>query len=139
MKKVLMLLVVLVAIVAVGALAFGKGKAEMYKGYLADVLCATSATGKAADGTNMKTEAEKHTTACALAAPCAASGYGLEINEGTATAKNYVFYKFDKKGNDLAAKILKNTKKKDNLSVEVKGMKEKGMIKVISIKEITMK
>ena len=71
-----------------------------------------------------------------LAAPCAASGYGLEINEGTATAKNYVFYKFDKKGNDLAAKLLKDTKKKDNYSVEVKGMKEKGMIKVTSIKEV---
>jgi hypothetical protein len=138
MKKVLLVLVVLVAIVAVGALAIGKGKAEMYKGYLADVLCATSATGKAADGANMKTEPEKHTLGCAVAPPCAASGYGLEINEGTATAKNYVFYKFDKKGSDLAAKILKDTKKKDNLSVEVKGMKEKGLIKVISMKEITM-
>jgi len=139
MKKVLLLLVVVVAIVAVGALAIGKGKAEMYKGYLSDVACATSATGKAADGTVMKTDAEKHTVACMLAAPCAASGYGLEINEGTATAKNYVFYKFDKKGNDLAAKIVKNTKKKSGVSVEVKGMKEKDMIKVISIKEITMK
>jgi uncharacterized protein YxeA len=139
MKKVLMLLVVLVAIVAVSALAFGKGKAEMYKGYLADVYCATQASGIAADGANMKTQPEKHTVACLTAAPCAASGYGLEINEGTASAKKYVFYKFDKKGNELAAKLLKNTKKKDNYSVEVKGIKEKDMIKVISIKEITMK
>jgi hypothetical protein len=136
MKKVLLVLVVLVAIVAVSALAFGAGKAEMYKGYLSDVACATSATGKAADGAVMKTDAEKHTVACMLAAPCAASGYGLEINEGTGMAKNYVFYKFDKKGSDLAAKIIKDTKKKDNLSVEVKGMKEKDMIKVISIKEV---
>ena len=73
-----------------------------------------------------------------MAPGCAASGYGLEINEGTAQAKKYVFYKFDKKGNDKAAKIIKNTKKTDNLSVEVKGMKEGGMIKVSSIKEITM-
>ena len=136
MKKVLMLLVVLVAIVAVGVLAIGKGKAEMYKGYLSDVACATSATGKAADGTVMKTDAEKHTVACMLAPGCVASGYGLEINEGTATAKNYVFYKFDKKGSVLAAKIIKNTKKKSGVSVEVKGMKEKDMIKVISIKEV---
>jgi hypothetical protein len=136
MKKVVLLLVVLVAIVAVCALAFGKGKAELYKGYLADVLCATKPNGIAADGTNMKTEAEKHTTACALAAPCAASGYGLEINEGTAVAKNYVFYKFDKKGSDLAAKILTRTKKKSGVMVEVKGMKEMGMIKVISMKEV---
>jgi hypothetical protein len=139
MKKVVLFVVVLVAIVAVGALAFGKGKTEMYKGYLSDVACATSATGKAADGTVMKTDADKHTVACMLAAPCAASGYGLEINEGTAMAKDFVFYKFDKKGSDLAAKILKNTKKKSGVSVEVKGMKEKGMIKVVSIKEITMK
>jgi uncharacterized protein YxeA len=138
MKKVLLVLVVLVAIVAIGALAIGKGKAQVYKGYLADVLCATKPNGIANDGTNMKTEAEKHTTACALAAPCAASGYGLEINEGTDMAKNYVFYKFDKKGSDMAAKILKKTKKKDHVSVEVKGMKEKAMIKVISMKEITM-
>jgi hypothetical protein len=136
MKKVLLLLVVVVAIVAVGALAIGKGKAEVYKGYLSDVACATSATGKAADGTMMKTDADKHTVACMQAAPCAASGYGLEINEGTAAAKNFVFYKFDKKGTDLAAKILKNTKKKSGVSVEVKGMKEAGMIKVTSMKEV---
>jgi hypothetical protein len=136
MKKVLLVLVVCVAIVAVGALALGKGKVETFKGYLSDVACATSATGKAADGTIMKTDAEKHTVACMLAAGCAASGYGLEINEGTATAKNYVFYKFDKKGNDLAANIVKNTKKKSGVSVEVKGMKAKDMIKVTSIKEV---
>ena len=56
MKKVLLLLVVVVAIVAVGALALGKGKAEMYKGYLADVAGATSATGKAADAVRRKIE-----------------------------------------------------------------------------------
>jgi hypothetical protein len=138
MKKVLLFLVVAVAVVAIGALAIGKGKAEVYKGYLADVLCATQPNGIAFDKTNMKTEAEKHTTACALAAPCAASGYGLEINEGTKTAKNYVFYKFDKKGSDLALKILKKTKKTSGVSVEVKGMKEDGMIKVVSMKEINM-
>jgi len=136
MKKVLLLLVVVVAIVAVGALAFGAGKVETYKGYLSDVACATAAGGKAADGTVMKTDADKHTVGCMLAAPCAASGYGLEINEGTGMAKNYVFYKFDKKGNDLAAKIVKNTKKKSGVSVAVKGMKEKDMIKVTSIKEV---
>ncbi len=136
MKKVLLLLVVVVAMVAVGALAIGAGKTEMYKGYLSDVACATTATGKAADGTMMKTDADKHTVACMMAAPCAASGYGLEINEGTAMAKNFVFYKFDKKGTDLAAKILKNTKKKSGVMVEVKGMKEMGMIKVTSMKEV---
>jgi len=136
MKKVLLLLVVLLAIVALGALACSKGTAEMYKGYLSDVACGTSASGKAGDGTDMKTEPEKHTVACMLAAPCAASGYGLLINEGTASAKQYVFYKFDKKGNDLAATILKETKKTTGISVEVTGMKEKDMIKVTSIKEV---
>ena len=34
MKKVLLFLVVLVAVVAIGALAIGKGKAEIYKGYI---------------------------------------------------------------------------------------------------------
>lgn len=136
MKKVVLLVVVLVAIVAVGALALGKGKAEIFKGYISDVACGIAAGGKAGDGTIMKTDADKHTVACMQAAPCAASGYGLEINEGTATAKNFVFYKFDKKGSDKAAKIIKNTKKKSGVMVEVKGMKEMGMIKVISIKEV---
>ena len=129
----------MVAIGAVGALAFGKGKVEIYKGYLSCVRCATSPTGKAGDGTIMKTDADKHAVACMTEAHCAASGYGLEINEGTETAKNFVFYKFDKKGSDLAAKILKNTKKKSGVFVEVKGMKEKDMIKVKSIKEAMMK
>jgi hypothetical protein len=136
MKKAVLLLVVLVAIVAVGALAFGKGKAEMFKGYLSDVACATSASGKAGDGTVMKTDADKHTVACMTAAPCGGGGYGLEINEGTEMAKNFVFYKFDKKGSDLAAKILKKTKKKSGVMVEVKGMKEMGMIKVFAMKEV---
>jgi hypothetical protein len=135
MKKLALLLVVFVAILAVCALSFGGAMAGKYMGYLSDVACGTSATGKAGDGTNMKTEPEKHSVACMVAAPCAASGYGLLINEGTASAKKYVFYKFDKKGSDLAAKLLKDTKKKDNMSVEVAGMKEKDTIKVTSITE----
>ena len=138
MKKVLLFLVVFAAIVAIGALAFGKGKAEVYKGYISDVACATTPNGMAADGTNMKTMAENHTVACMKAPGCAASGYGLEINEGTAAAKNYAFYKFDKKGSDMAAKLIKKTKKTSGVFVEVKGMKEAGMIKVSSIKEIKM-
>ena len=138
MKKALLFLVVFAAIVAIGALAIGKGKAEVYKGYICDVACGTTANGIAADGTNMKTSAEKHTVACMKAPGCVASGYGLEINEGTAAAKNYVFYKFDKKGSDKAAKIIQKTKKMSGVSVEVKGMKEDGMIKVSSIKEIKM-
>jgi uncharacterized protein YxeA len=138
MKKVLLWLVMLVAIAAVGALAIGKGKAEIYKGYISCVRCGTSPTGIAGDGTNMKTDADKHTVACMTEPECAASGYGLEINEGTAMAKNFVFYKFDKKGSDMAAKILKNTKRKSGVLVEVKGMKTKGMITVTSVKEINM-
>jgi hypothetical protein len=136
MKKAALLVVVLVAIVAVSALAIGKGKAEIYKGYLSCVRCATSPTGKAGDGTVMKTDADKHAVACMTEAHCAASGYGLEINEGTDTAKNFVFYKFDKKGSDMAAKILTNTKRKSGVLVEVKGVKEMGMIKVYSMKEV---
>jgi hypothetical protein len=133
-----LLLVALVPIVAVTALAVGKGKEEIYS-YLSCVRCATCPTGKTGDGTIMKTKAEKHTVACMKVPECAASGYGLEINEGTAMEKNYVFYKFDKKSSDMAAMILKKTKKKDHVSVAVKGVKGMDMIKVISMKEITMK
>jgi hypothetical protein len=53
-----------------------------------------------------------------------ASGYGIWINEETSAAKNYVYTKFDKKRNELAAKLLKNTKKKDSASIEVRGIKD---------------
>ena len=101
------------------------------------MACGTG--GTSADGFNLNTEPEKHTVACMLAPGCAASGYGIEINEGTSAAKNYVYTKFDKKGNELAAKLLKKTKKTDNVSIEVRGVKEGDIIKVSSLKETKIK
>lgn len=50
---------------------------------------------------------------------------------------NYNFYKFDEKGDELAIKLLKTTKKTDNMKIKVRGtINPKGMIlKVKSIEE----
>jgi hypothetical protein len=137
MKKLFMFAVLAVVILTVSGISFGAVKTEKFVGYLADVACATAVTS--ADGFNLNTEPEKHTVACMMASGCAASGYGIEINEGTSEAKNYVFTKFDKKGNELAVKLLKKTKKKDNVSIEVRGVKDGDIIKVSSLKETKMK
>src|ERR1035437_1123768 len=137
MKKLFVFAVLAVVILTVSGISFGAGKTEKFVGYLADVACGTG--GTSADGFNLNTEPEKHTVACMLAPGCAASGYGIEINEGTSAAKNYVYTKFDKKGNELAAKLLKQTKKTDNVSIEVRGVQEGDIIKVSSLKETKIK
>ena len=110
MKKLFVLAALVVVILTVSGISFSAGKTEKFVGYLADVACGSR--GTSADGFNLNTEPKKHTVACMLAPACAASGYGIEINMGTSTSKNYVYTKFDKKGNELAAKLLKNTRKK---------------------------
>jgi hypothetical protein len=131
------LAVVAVTILAVSGISFSAAKTEKFTGYLADFACGSAVTS--ADGFNLNKEPKKHTVACMKAPGCQASGYGIEINEGTAAAKNYVLTKFDKKGSELTVKLLKKTKKKDNVSIEVMGVKEKDMIKVSPMKEMTIK
>jgi hypothetical protein len=137
MKKSWVLAVVIVAIVAVSGISFGAEKSVKFTGYLSDVACGSG--GKSADGFNLKTEPEKHTVGCMLQPGCAASGYGILINQGKAAEKNYMFVKFDQKGSDLGAALLKKTKKKDHISIVVQGVKEGDMIKVKSLKEIRIK
>jgi hypothetical protein len=72
---------------------------------LADAMC----------GSDMKTQADadKHTRACALMKHCAESGYGVFLDGA--------FHKFDAEGNRQAAEILKSSKNKDRLVVQVEG------------------
>lgn len=104
-------------------------------GYLSDVFCATRP--KSLDLTVMNKEPQKHTVRCTLMPPCAGSGYGIMINLGTGDFNNYVLkYRFDKKGNELAMRFLKNLKRKDNIHVTVTGKNNKGILEEIVIKDM---
>ncbi|HVN71878.1 MAG TPA: hypothetical protein VMU10_07650, partial [Desulfomonilia bacterium] len=95
MKKVLVLLAVLLAMVCTGVYAADKE----FKGYLSDVLCGSS--GKDPAGDNLIKDPGKHTLACMKAEACAASGYGMFIKDKGGI---YAFHKFDAKGSDMAKK-----------------------------------
>lgn len=124
----------LLSVVAVFLLAissYAKTNDMVYSGYLADKLCADA--GIAFDGTNMKTNPENHTLKCLVAKPCAASGYGLLLKDKG--SNEYVFYKFDAKGDELTKKMLSSTKKQKDFAIEVAGTMDGKTIKVESVKE----
>lgn len=74
----------------------------------------------------------KHTRSCNLMESCAATGYGVMVKQGNGS---YKFYKFDAKGDALAADYLKKTKQEDNLTITVKGTWDGKMLKVTSLVE----
>ena len=105
---------------------------HVFEQYLLDVDCANKAITD--DGTNLRTNPENHTVACLKKPSCMASGYGVIIRNKE--NGKYNFYKFDKKGNELARKLLETTKKTDNLLIKVRGTIDNTMIiKVKSIEE----
>jgi hypothetical protein len=132
MQKVISLL----TIISVSILLFqidAGAEDHLFEQYLYDVDCAKKAI--ADDGTVLRTFPEKHTVACLQKPSCRASGYGLIIRN-TKTGR-YNFYKFDKKGDELAIKLLEKTKKTDNMKIKVKGTidTKKMILKVKSIEE----
>jgi hypothetical protein len=76
-------------------------------------------------GADAQTHAAKHTLECALMDDCKASGFGLFIDG--------VFHKFDAAGNKKALAWLGTVKKKDGLSVVVKGTMNSDTIAVSEI------
>ena len=130
MQKILYsLLVVLLSVLLLQVVAFAQS--IEYVGYLSDVMCARK--GIAGDGTNLHKSPKKHSVACMKMPDCASSGYGVFIKDKE--AGKYIFYKFDKKGNDIANKLLETTKKTDNMKMKVKGIMIKDFIMVESIVE----
>jgi hypothetical protein len=97
---------------------------------LASPLAANVWKGVALMDTNCSGEAallehpENHKKSCAI--KCQKGGYGAVIDG------KYV--KFDKKGNKLAASVLKQTKKNDHLTVTVDGELKGDEIAVKSLK-----
>ena len=95
--------------------------AETVEGILMDKMCSSMVAEKGFPAAKM------HTKECALMPNCVASGYGVVTPAGE-------FYKFDSAGDKKASETLKQTDKKDNLTVTVEGKIEGDNIKVKSLK-----
>ena len=110
-----------------------KETAKVYTGYLVCQMCAGSSQGMAADGVNVLKHPEKHTVNCLRMYTCVKSGFGIFIKNND---ESYTYYKFNKKGNDLAYEnIVAKTTKVDNVLVEVTGKMQDHTISVDNISE----
>lgn len=119
MKKILLLLVC--GILTIGASdLLAKTTPGTWSGVLGDNSCAAKMKGD-------MTKSMAHTKMCATEPMCEKSGYGINVG-GT-------YYKFDKKGNKLAAAWLKTTDKEKNLEITVNGTLAGKVIKVTDIKD----
>jgi hypothetical protein len=120
------------ALVLSTAVAISGFAADMtYKGYLADKFCGVAGTGKM-DGSDLVNAPGDHTVACQIA--CASGGYGMMIKDGA----TYKFTPFDAKGNEMAATILKTTKKTKGPTVTAMGVMKDGVLQVTSLMESEM-
>ncbi len=105
-----------------GSEAYAKGKpaAKSWSGILCDNMCAKKMKGD-------MTKCAGHTKACMSDEMCAKSGFGLMVDGK--------FYKFDKKGNDLASAWLGSTSKTKDMQVTVSGTMSGTTIKVTDLKD----
>ena len=103
---------------------------DSYNGYLADVLCATK--GKSPAGVKMFENPEQHRKSCMLMRPCKKSGFGVFVKGEDG---KYTYTKFDKKGSKLAEGLLKETKRKKNMSITVTGKMDGDTLMVSNLSE----
>ena len=135
MKKLLTIIFVLTVAVSVSAAE----KQQTFTGYLSDVLCGS--TGyldgyKGNEKFNLSVSPEKNNVMCLVMDNCKATGYGMFIKQKNG---KYKFYKFDKKGSDMALKeILLPIKNQMEPApyIEVKGSMKGNLITVTSIKKL---
>ena len=100
-------------LVLAGVFAFAQekqaAKSVKLTGYLMDKMCASSQ----GDEDGLHETAKGHPVACSLMPSCAADGFALVVDKK--------MYKLDEAGNKLALEVLKATKTKKGLQVEVEG------------------
>jgi len=77
-------------------------------------------------------EPEKDTVHCLKMKGCAASGYGVAVKQSD---DNYIFYKFDEKGQEIAKSILDTTTKESNVVVLAKGVISGETIRITELVE----
>ena len=117
--------IMLSTLVALSGSAQDQKKVEKIKltGYVVDAMCAKGMAKKE----NPMEKASMHTKQCAMEEACAASGFGV-FSDGK-------YHKFDKKGDELALALIKESKTEKGMMVEVEGMQKDDMLAVVSIKE----
>ena len=125
MTRKLLPLLAAVALVLMTAGMFAQDKTVTLDGYMIDNACAASHATDKTFGTWVKT----HGTSCAMMDSCEKSGYAIYADDKV--------YKFDDKGNDSAAELLKNTKSKKGLHVKVEGTLDGDTIKVTKLTEVS--
>ncbi|HXP85764.1 MAG TPA: hypothetical protein VN841_13655 [Bryobacteraceae bacterium] len=104
--------------------------AASVQGVLMDKMCSYKAETRIVPGDKLEggmLVAYVHTRHCALMPDCQKSGYGVYTYDDK-------FLLFDEAGNRKALALLKETKKEDDLRVEVTGEIQGDTIKVASIK-----
>jgi hypothetical protein len=102
----------------IGIVCAQEKKSVEVTGFLIDTMCAT---GKEAKD-------KEHPVSCALMPKCEKSGYAVVAGDS--------LYKLDENGNKLAVEILKNTKAKNRLAVQLKGTVENDVVHVDSLTEV---
>jgi len=95
-----------------------------WQGYLLDRQCADSVK----EDSDRNVFIQHHTKDCALMPNCRAKGYTLY--------SKHRWLNLDKRGSEMAVKVLKVSKRKSGFYVEVTGTLDKEMLKTASIKEI---
>jgi hypothetical protein len=104
--------------------------AASVQGVLMDKMCSYKAETRVVPGDKLEggmLVAYVHTRQCALMPDCQKSGYGVYTYDDK-------FLAFDEAGNRKAMALLKETKKEDDLRVEVTGEIQGDTIKVATIK-----
>lgn len=98
-----------------------------WQGYLVDRQCADSVR----EDSDPKTFIHHHTKDCALMPNCRAKGYSVYV-----TPAENKWLDLDKKGNELAVKLLKSSKRRSGFYVEITGTQQNKVLKTQTIKEI---
>ncbi len=105
---------------------------KSFSGYLSDVMCGNA--GRDTANNDLTKYPSKHAVVCMKSPKCSISGYGIFFKNPKGL---YEFHRFDTNGNNIAkGSILKNTTKKNDVSIVVMGTLGKdGVLRVSSIKE----
>lgn len=107
----------LIVLAVVFAFAQEKKSAQI-TGFLIDNMCASGKDSKD----------KEHKVSCALMPDCVKSGFAVVAKD--------TLYKLDENGNKLALEILKNTKAKKGLAVQVKGTVMDDVLQVDTMTEV---
>ncbi len=128
MKKLMTVFLAMAFLFGASVIPAISGVPDKWQGYLVDRQCAESVK----EDNDPKLFIENHTKDCALMPNCKAKGYSIYVGY----AGNSKWFDLDKKGNELAVKLLQASKRRSGFYVEVTGTEQNKVLKTQSIKEI---